>query len=522
MNESKVIGIDLGTTFSEVAHVNGAGIVEVIPNRDGDRKTPSIVSWASGAPIVGEAARPDLLIAGKYVVQCGKRQMGKTCDDGKPIPVTTDPSGRQVTVLEFSAAILKALKESAEEYLGCPADSAVITVPAYFDAAARDATKAAAEMAGFKKVRLLNEPEAAAIFYGLEKGRKEIVVVTDTGGGTTDVTVIEIDNGKVKVLVTDGDPELGGLNYAEALFGVMRKKAKAKHIVISAEEDLATFYKNFDHANKGKELLSARDKVTIIVEAGDQRVPIEFTRQMLKRASKDLDKRFIDCCKRVFEKLNSLGKRPDRVLLVGGNSRLFHVAEMVREVFGLEPSKDVDPDFVVVKGSALWAEVCFGDRGKIFTFDAGRYLAADIALQTVAAHAICVAALRDKNDHEEYNVEIVPANTPLPYEFQECFAPANPGSSSVVVKIVQGKPGELSANSALLYEIVVPIKPSDKDEPRIELKGRYTEEGLVELNAVDKLLGKPISDSFIHKAGLRDAGVDEGSNHFRKDAEGGK
>jgi molecular chaperone DnaK (HSP70) len=241
---------------------------------------------------------------------------------------------------------------------------------------------------------------------------------------------------------------------------------------------------------------------------------------MLREAGRPLDERFIHCCKRVADELASRGKRIDRALLVGGNCRQPHVPEMVQTVFGLEPSRDADPDLVVAKGAAIWAAVCFGSKGQTVAIGEHRYLASEIEMKTVAAHAICVAAQRDKDDPEEYNCLIVPANAPLPHEFEERFAPAKPGSSEVVVKIVQGQKDEPSKNCPLLRKVTVPIQPSDNDENRITLKGRYTEEGLIEVTVVDDLLGRPISDSFVYKAGLSDAEIDQKRKQLRKDMGG--
>lgn len=509
MNEGKVIGIDLGTSFSEVAHIASSGVVEIIVNLDGDTKAPSIVSWAGKAPVVGKAARPDLVLAPQFVIQCGKRSMGKTTEDGKPIPIGMDPAGREITAVDFSATILRNVKESAEAYLGCKVVRAVITVPAYFGGVARDHTIAAAKIAGFEEGRLLNEPEAAAIFYALEKATNQVIVVVDTGGGTTDVTAIEIIGGTIRTLHTDGDNELGGSNYDEAILGLMRKAGKKEGIEISPEKDLTTFYQNLDRAREGKEMLSRRDEVTVIAEADGTRVPVKLTRKILRQAAKAFDDRLVACCKRLHEKLKAQGKVIGRVILVGGNSRQPHIAELVQGVFALEPARDTDPDLVVAKGAAIYAEVCFGKKDTEIVVGGHRYLAEEIKVQTVAAHALCVAARKIKGDPREYNCVIVPAGTALPHEFEERFSPANPGQREVIVKIVQGKPDELSSNASILREIRAPIQPSDKDQDRIRVKGRYTAEGLLELTVVDDLSGQTISDSFIHQPGLSGTEIEQ-------------
>jgi molecular chaperone DnaK len=509
MDEGKVIGIDLGTCFSEVAHITASAIVELIPNLDGDIKTPSIVSWAGKMPVVGKAARPDLVLAPQSVIQCGKRSMGKTTEEGKPIPIGMDPAGGEITPVDFAATILSELKKSAQTYLGGEVRRAVITVPAYFRSAARDHTIAAAKIAGFEEVRLLNEPEAAAIYYGLEKATNQIIVVVDTGGGTTDVTAVEISGGTIRTILTDGDDELGGSNYDEAILGLMCEAAKKEGIEISPEKDLATFYQDLDRAREAKEMLSRREEVTAVAEANGKRVSVKLTRKTLRRVAKAFDDRLVVCCKRLQEALKAQGKAVDRVIMVGGNSRQPHIAELVQSVFGLEPAKDTDPDLVVAKGAAIYAEVCFGKKDSEIVIGEHRYLAQEIKVQTAAAHPLCVAARRFKDDPQEYNCVIVPAGTPLPHEFEKRFSPARPGQREVTVKIIQGTPDVPSANAPILREIRAPIQPSDSDQNHIRVKGRYTAEGLLELTVVDDLSGQAICDSFIYKPGLSGTEIEQ-------------
>ena len=518
MKTVKIVGIDLGTTNSTVSYKNDAGIVELIPNLEGDLKTPSIVSYNEGKPIVGKAAKPDLVLSPEHVVTHGKRQMSESDSDDKPIPILTDPSGAQITPVDFSAAIISYLKKSAEVHLGCEVDSLVVTVPAYFKEFARRNTIAAAVIAGFKEdnVKLLDEPVSAAIYYGLEKARNERIVVVDFGGGTLDISVIEINGTNIKAIITDGDSELGGSNYTEAMLNDMDAAGKRAGFDISA--DLATFYQNRDKAREAKEMLARRDSVTLIPQADGQRTSLSYTRQMLQESCKDFDERFLKCCKRVKAEVEKRGLKIDRVVLVGGSTRLPHVPLMVESVFAIEPSKDTDPDYVVAKGAAVWAQNKFGDPSKNIIVGSNQYLASEIKVQTVAAHAICVAAHRDKNDSNEYNCPIVPANSPLPHDFQERFSPLSPAQTSVDVKLIQGKEHELSKNSTLLRRINVPIKPSDQDGNRICINGKYTEQGILEITITDDLLGKPISDSFVHKAGLSDTEIEKKTNHL-KDAD---
>lgn len=517
----KAIAIDSGTDFCKMAHITASGTVELIPNKDGDLKTPSIVSWASGKPVVGKAALPDLILSPQHVARRTKRYMGKNTESGKPIPLTPDPNGNERTAVDTAAASIADLKESAETYLGEKVDAAVITVPANSDAAARDNTKAAAKIAGFIRVVLEDEPVAAGTHYELEKGRDENAVVVDFGGGTTDLTFIEKQGKQVKATLTENDADLGGGNYEEAILEMMCKEAAKKGIEISAEKDLATFYQNLDRARESKEMVSRKEEVTLVAEADGKRLPIKFTRQMLRDVGRSFDERFIECCKRLLAMIRSQGKTIDRVLLVGGSTRLPHVPEMAKEVFGIEPSRDTDPDFAVVKGAALLSAKHFGDKNQVLNVGSHLYLAEEICVKKVAAHAICVAALKSgtKVDDNDYNVEIVPAGILLPYDFEKRFAPVRPDQSSILVKIVQGEPGALSGGCPIIRKFTVPIQPCNEDLERILLKGHYSEEALIEMTVVDDLLNKPINVSFSYKAGLTDAEIDDKRIQLRKDLE---
>ncbi|MCJ7783226.1 MAG: Hsp70 family protein, partial [Desulfobacterales bacterium] len=314
---------------------------------------------------------------------------------------------------------------------------------------------------------------------------------------------------------------LGGGNYEEAMLEWVCNEAKPQGIEISAEKDLPNFCMNLDRTRESKEMLSRREEVTLVVEADGKKLPIKFTRQMLREVGRPFDERFVNCCRRLLEKIRSQGKKIDRVLLVGGSIRLPHVSGMTKEVFGMEPSRDTDPDFAVVKGAALLAARHFGDKDQVLKVGEYRYLVAEICVQKVAAHAICVAAHKKEpdDDGKEYNVEIVPAGIPLPYDFEERFAPIRPGQSSIMVKIVQGEPEALSENCPIIRKFTVPIQPCTEDLDRILLKGRYTEEALIEMTVVDDLLNKPINVSFTYKAGLSEAEIDEKRDQLRRDME---
>lgn len=502
MKTENLIGIDLGTTFSEVAYLTESGVPEVVPNLDGDVKTPSVVSYAADPPVVGKAALPDVVLNPDKVIRCGKRSMGKRTPAGQLIPLWVSSSGESITPIDFQARILAFQKQSAEQYLGRSVERAVVTIPAYFDELARQDTLQAAKQAGFKEVKLLNEPEAAAICYGLEKNTDEIVVVVDIGGGTTDVTGMQIRDGKIDVIATDGEAEIGGVNYDESLMQLIQNHALHNKMEISAQIDLALFNVMLERGCQAKELLARRQETVVIIEAACKRIPFTVTRPIFLDAVKELDEKIRACCGRLSEILQQRGKKPTKILMVGGSSRLFQMEALMEGVFGIEPSRDADPDLVVARGAAIWAQVCFGAQDRLLFIGGHRYLASQIQKQTVAAHAICVAARRARSDLEEYNCPLIPANSVLPFDFQEKFAPANPGAASVEIKLVNGKPDELSSRATVIRHIHVPIQPSEHDQDRILLKGCYNEEGLLELTILDELLGTPVNEAFVYKPGI--------------------
>jgi len=227
----------------------------------------------------------------------------------------------------------------------------------------------------------------------------------------------------------------------------------------------------------------------------------------------------VACCTRLYDKLKGQGKAVDRVILVGGNSRQPHIGELVQGVFDTELARDVDPDLAIARGAGIFAQICFGEKDTRIMVG-GRHYLADVVLKTVAAHAICVAARKHNDDPEEYNCQIVPAGVSLPHEFEERFAPVNPGQREVMVTVVQGEPDAPSSSASILRKIQVPIQPSERDEERIIVKGKYTTDGTLELTVVDRLLGKPVSDSFIHKPGLSSAEIEQKRDDMASQTEG--
>jgi molecular chaperone DnaK len=505
----RCLGIDLGTTYSAAATVDDSGIVKVLPNLDGQLSTPSILSAAGDKILVGEAAKQDKFLHPEFVIEQAKRHMNVATVKGKPIVLMTSPNGMELTAVTVSAEILRYLKISAEQLEGCTFTQAVISVPAYFDGAARQRTKDAARIAGFEEVYIENEPIAAATHYGLAKGRDETIAVVDFGGGTLDVVILRIrQSGQTDTLGIDGDPECGGCNIDEAIFQYAKGILEQRGGKLDPQSDLAGWYELLDACRKAKELLSRRDSALIPIRVGDQRQSVELTYSKLVELSEDVIKTLKTCCQRVLGKAHLTPAEIDRVLLVGGSTRLRFVSEIVKSVFGKEPTIDTDPDLAVAKGCAIIAAVHFGAPDQEIVVDGKVYIASSIKRTEIAAKDLCVAAItrKHKGDTAEYNSPLITAGSVLPANTTTYFSPIHARSNEVTVKIIEGEPGKKSSDYTPLIQAEVPIQPTDEasNENRIEFQVVMDTEGLVKMTVRDKILNKPIPIQFNVKTALSD------------------
>jgi len=318
-NAEIYLGIDLGTTTAQTGILDKTGIPTVLPNLDGDLTTITLVSLASNPPVVGKTAKPDKFLNPAMVAALFKRYMHL---EPPPVPLTS-ADGTEYTPLQLSAEVLHFMKRSAEKLLGITIKKAVIGAPAYFQEPARRATKQAGLIAGFEEVHVVPEPTLAATFYGLAKGENMRVAVFDFGGGTFDISILEVKkDGQIDPIAVDGDPECGGSNVDESIFQDARKLVEEKGGQLSPEKDLAEWLEVLDRCKEAKEALTHKDTAIIPLRIGNERVSMELTYQRLKELRSPIIDNLRQCCKRALEKGKLAPSQIDKVVLVGGSTRL--------------------------------------------------------------------------------------------------------------------------------------------------------------------------------------------------------
>jgi len=520
-NNELYLGIDLGTTTTQMAILDRTGIVKVLPNMDGDLVTPSIVSVADNKPIAGKSAKQDKFLNPHMVAEQFKKTMGEVTEKGEPIVILISPDGTEYTAITESAELLRCMKDSAEKIEGRQFKKAVISTPAYFEYRARQATKDAGLIAGFEEVHIVDEPTAAATYYGLAKPKKQKIAVFDFGGGTFDISILQVkEDGSIDPLAVDGNPECGGSNIDEAIFQQIRKLFEEKGCELSPEKDLAEWLQILDECKLAKEILARKDTAVIPLRIGNERTSMEVTYEQLKEYCADIIVTLCNCCQRALEKANLTPDQIDNVLIVGGSSRLRFVPEIVKEIFGKDPVTDTDPDLAVAKGNAVIAAAHFAKSNQKILYEGRIYLASAINDRQIAARDLCVAAINmeEHGDKNEYNFAIIPAGAKLPYKTTEHFTPIDSHATSVRAKLIDGEPGKLSANYTPLEEVEVQVQPIDEadNDNRIEFKVNMNSEGLVDIKVRDKLLNKPVPIKFKFHTGLSDIDIDQMKTQLQK------
>ncbi len=497
--ENKIyMGVDLGTTNSAIAVIDPSGVPTVIANMDGDVVTTSVVSVAGDEPTVGKIARADKFLSPEYVSEQFKRYMGQTTESSEQISLVTAPDGTDYSAVMLSAEILNYLKKSAEKLYDTVIETIVVSVPAYFDRCARQATSDAALVAGFEQVFLIDEPTAAATYYGLSKGCNQTIAVFDFGGGTFDISILAVKDGSVEPLAIDGDAELGGSNVDEVIFEQLQKHLRqSENVELSAEDDLAGWLEARDACRQAKEILAHRDSTTIAVRVENNRYSMELTRNKLRQYSADIIETLKDRCRNAMQKAGLETADIDKVVLIGGSTRLKFVPEIITEVFNQEPVNDADPDLAVAKGNAVVAAAHFGKANDKILLNKKTYLASAIKPKAIAPRDLCVAAMKEVQG-DEYNVAIVPCGAKLPYESVQKFTPLDHRTDAVEVKIIDGPDGKLSSDFTPFKNVKVRVKPTDKNQngDRIEFKVAMNCQGLVNINVRDILLNEPVPLEF--------------------------
>src|ERR1700689_589906 len=512
---SKIIGIDLGTTNSVVAVMEGGQPV-VIPNQEGGRTTPSVVGFAkSGERLVGNVAKRQAVTNAENTVYSIKRFMGRRFDEvsqemklvpykvvrGDGDSVWVDISGKKYSPPEISAMILGKLKEAAEAYLGEKVTQAVITVPAYFNDAQRQATKDAGKIAGLEVLRIINEPTAAALAYGLDKKKNETIAVYDFGGGTFDVSILEVGDGVVEVKSTNGDTHLGGDNIDQRIIDWLIQEFK-KEQGIDLSKDQMALQRLKEAAEKAKIELSTLLETEINLPfltadaSGPKHLAIKLTRARFEQMGGDILDRAIEPCKKALADAGVQPSQIDEVVLVGGSTRIPKVQEMVRNLFGKEPNRSVNPDEVVAVGAAVQGGVLGGE-------------VKDVLLLDVTPLSLGIETLGG------VFTKLIERNTTIPTRKTDVFSTAAENQPSVEIKVFQGERAMAQHNRLLGVFQLGNIPPAPRGMPQIEVTFDIDANGILNVAAKEKATNNEQKITIPSSSGLSKDEVDK----MAKDAE---
>jgi molecular chaperone DnaK len=515
---AKIIGIDLGTTNSAVAVMEG-GSPKVIFSSEGRNVTPSVVDPVER--VVGDVAKRQLALKTKRIIYSIKRLMGHrysdkvvqdelkripyTIKEGKNGSAVVEVDGKTYTPQEISAQILQKLKKDAESYLGETVTQAVITVPAYFDDAQRQATKQAGEIAGLEVLRVVNEPTAAALAYGLDKKHAHTIAVYDLGGGTFDISILELGEGVYEVKATNGDTHLGGDDFDSVLIHYLADEFKKEHGV-DLMSDPQALQRLKESAEKAKIELSSSLETEInqpfitMGPSGPLHLTTKLTRSKLEQLVEDLIKRSFKPVENALKDAGVSADKVDEVILVGGMTRMPKIVEEVTKFFGKEPNKSVNPDEVVAIGAAVQAGVLGGDVKDVLLLDVTPLT---LGIETLGGVA----------------TPLIPRNTTIPTKKSQVFSTAADNQTQVEISIVQGERPMATDNKSLGRFVLDGIPPAPRGVPQVEVSFDLDASGILSVTAKDKATGKEQSIKITGSTGLSDEEVQKMTQEAEKNAE---
>ncbi|MCY9669443.1 molecular chaperone DnaK [Paenibacillus alginolyticus] len=490
---SKVIGIDLGTTNSCVAVMEGGEAV-VIPNPEGNRTTPSVVGFKKdGERVVGETAKRQAITNPDKTISSIKRHIGTNHKE--------HIDGKDYTPQEISAIILQKLKADAEAYLGQTVTQAVITVPAYFNDSQRQATKDAGKIAGLEVLRIVNEPTAAALAYGLEKTEDQTILVYDLGGGTFDVSILELGDGFFEVKATSGDNKLGGDDFDQVIIDYLVAEFK-KEQGIDLSKDKAAVQRLKDAAEKAKKELSGVLTTTVslpfitVADGVPQHLELNLTRAKFEELSAHLVERTLGPTRQALQDSGLSTSQIDKVVLVGGSTRIPAVVDAIKKLTGKEPHKGVNPDEVVALGAAVQAGVLTGEVKDVVLLDV-----TPLSLGIETAGGVFT--------------KMIDRNTTIPTTKSQVYSTYADNQTSVEIHVLQGERSMASGNKTLGRFMLGDIPPAPRGVPQIEVSFDIDANGIVNVSALDKGTGKSQKITITSSSGLSDAEVEQ----MVKDAE---
>jgi molecular chaperone DnaK len=517
---SKIIGIDLGTTNSCVAIMEGSQ-PKVLENAEGARTTPSVVAFTDdNEKLIGQPAKRQAVTNPENTIFAVKRLIGRNFDDptvkkdveAAPFKIVNsekgdawiEAKGEKYSPSQISAFILQKMKETAEKYLGQTVSKAVITVPAYFNDAQRQATKDAGKIAGLEVLRIINEPTAASLAYGLDKKQNKKIAVYDLGGGTFDVSILELGDGVFEVKSTNGDTFLGGEDFDNAIVDYLISEFK-KDNGIDLKSDKLALQRLKEAAEKAKIELSSAEQTDINLpfitadKTGPKHINIKMTRAKLEALVEDLIARTMPPCKTALKDAGITASEIDEIVMVGGMTRMPKVVQEVKNFFGKEPNKSVNPDEVVAMGAAIQAGVLQGD-------------VKDVLLLDVTPLSLGIETLGG------VSTKLIEKNTTIPTKKSQVFSTAEDNQPAVSIRVLQGEREMAADNKALGNFELVGIAPAPRGVPQIEVTFDIDANGIVNVSAKDKGTGKEQKIQIQASGGLSDEEIEK----MVKDAEANK